>query len=253
LSIFFTNHVAALLHRFLRDLVPDGPGEHQPDPTQGEFIVTAMDLFDAQLRRILAWIRMRPNRVLVVASSMGQGPLPRRTTATTYVLDDHHALATALALPECERERCMYPRITLRFANADEADEAAAAVGSVVTGCGDALFRDLRVSGRTISFEISYRHDVEHLPAVATWQPLRASSSSGRIAELGVAVKGRSFGGDSGGHTPEGMVLMYGDGIRADVSRVPVSVLDAAPSLCALLGVPPDPSMRGEPSLVPAR
>ena len=144
----------------------------------------------------------------------------------------------------------MYPRVTLRFDEASLANAASAPVRSVITSDGESLFRDLRVEGRTLSFEISYRLDAQHLPDVARWQPFGATAAvDGAPSDLGVSVRGRSFGGDSGRHVPEGMLLALGRDIRPDRSRAAVSVLDAAPSILGMLGVDPDPSMHGMPTL----
>ncbi len=250
LSMFFTNHVAALLHRFLRDVVPDGPDPYEPDEVNGGFIITAMDIFDHHLRRMTRWLRNTEDAVLVIASSMSQGPLPRRSMPGTYVLDDARRLTSALALPASEREPCMYPRVTLRFADVNLADASSAPIRSVTTSDREPLFRDLRVEGRTLSFEISYRHDTQHLAQSARWRPLGGTAEvEGATSDLGVSVRGRSFGGDSGRHVPEGVLLALGRDIRSDQSRTAVDVLDAAPSILGLLGVDPDPSMKGTPDL----
>ena len=54
LSIFFTNHVAAMMHRYWGDAMPDYTDsyDYTTDEVFGGFIMTAMDYTDRQLGRI---------------------------------------------------------------------------------------------------------------------------------------------------------------------------------------------------------
>lgn len=250
LSIFFTNHVASMMHRFWGDLMPDHTAHqgYEPDDIHRGFIFTAMDHFDRGLARIVRWIDCTPGSVLMVASSMGQGPIRYHDMSSTYVLDDSDRLVEALGLDGAGMGLGMYPRITLMFANEESAHAAAAPVRSAATPVGP-LFRDLRVMGTTLSFEIGWQCDAADLPREVAWTPAGAPGRTGDIAELGVVVRERPGGGNTAHHVPHGTLIVYGDGIDADSSRAEVSILDGAPSVLSLLGVDAPPSMRGRPSL----
>jgi hypothetical protein len=257
LSVFFTNHVAAMMHRYWGDAVPgygDGAGgePYAPDPVYARFVLEAMDLFDRQLGRIRRWLDgAGRGAVLVVASSMGQGPIPYRHMADTYVLDDADRLAAALGLAGADAGLAMYPRSCLQLPTAAEAAGAAEVLASVHAG-DEQLFSDLRVHGTTVSFQIAYRFGAEQLDPAVRWVPAggdAAAPRTGTIADLGVVARARPGGGNTAYHIPEGILLATGGGVRADGDRRQVSILDAAPSILRLLGVEPPPSMRGVPTV----
>ena len=158
LSIFFTNHVASMMHRYWGDWVPDyaRTEDYTPDPVFRRFVPWAMDASDRQLGRIRRYVDSHAGTVLIVASSMGQGGIPYRHLDRTFVLESPKQLLAQLRLGAAEAGLAMYPRISLRF---DREDEAQTSVGSLrsVEGprCG-AMFRDFNVNGHTVSFEINY-------------------------------------------------------------------------------------------------
>jgi hypothetical protein len=164
----------------------------------------------------------------------------------TYVLDDATRLSHALALPRSERETCMYPRVTLRFPDPAGAEAALPPIASVVNSDGEPVFRDGRVKGHTLSFEVAFGHESSDLPRQASWRTLDGTCVAlGDVGTLGVSIQGRSFGGDSGRHVAAGMLFAVGAGIAPDSSRREVDTLDAAPSILSLLDLDPDPAMRG--------
>jgi hypothetical protein len=252
LSIFFTNHVAGMMHRYWGDWVPEYAASegYVPDPVFRSFVPRAMDMADRQLGRIRRYVDSHPDTVVVVAASMGQGPIPYRHLDRTFVLEAPARLLDQLGLGSAEPGLAMYPRISLAFASHAEAASSVAVLGSVEgEGCGP-MFRDFTVSGRTVSFEINFdrpdARDDEKLAFVhrdgvrVTLQP----------ADLGIAVRSRTGGGNTAYHVPEGILLTYGAGIAPDPARTEVDILDVAPSLLAnVLGAEPPPSMRGTASL----
>jgi hypothetical protein len=254
LSLFFSNHVASQMHRFWGDWAPAYAERepYRPDPVYGTFIVTAMDLFDHGLGRILRWVDAAPNRTLVVASSMGQGPIPYHALANTYVLEESERLVASLALPPTRLGVAMYPRLTLMFDDEETARAAIAPIESARTAAGP-LFRDLRLIGTTLSFEIGYQEDADALARQASWTTVDGRSVTADISALGVTVRERPGGGNTAQHVPEGIFVAYGSGASPDRSRAQSSVLDAAPSILALLGLDPAPSMTGKPSIFAPR
>ncbi len=85
LSIFFTNHVAGMMHRFWGDGMPGYTEkyEYDADEVYGSFIVAAMDITDRQIGRIRKYLAKHPQSMLVLSASMGQGPVevPSSTVA----------------------------------------------------------------------------------------------------------------------------------------------------------------------------
>ena len=151
LSIFFTNHVAAMLHRYWGDAVPGYAEEfdYRPDPVFGRFIVDAMDLFDRQLRRVVREVDR--DTVVVVASSMGQAPVPKAEMTDCFVLDRPDRLAAALELGPTEPGTAMYPRTAFLFPDEAAARAAVAPLASVSFD-GRTRVHDIRCMGRTVNF-----------------------------------------------------------------------------------------------------
>lgn len=250
LSVFFTNHVAGMMHRYWGDAVP-GYADDQPyrvDDVYRGFVLTAMELFDHQLGRILRSMERHPETVVVIASSMGQGPIPYQDMQETYVLEDPQRLAGELGLAGAENGLAMYPRVCLRFPDEATAAAAVAPIGSVVSPTGP-MFHDLHVHGTTVSFEIDYRFSATGLADDVRYTPVGGPEVSGAIDRLGIATRRRLGGGNTAYHVPEGIFVAAGAGVTPDPSRDKVSVLDAAPSILDLLDVAPAPSMQGRPTI----
>ena len=252
LSIFFTNHVAGMMHRYWGDWVPDyaESENYVPDPVFRHFVSTAMDLSDRQLGRIRRYVDAHPGTVLVVAGSMGQGPIPYRHLDRTFVLEDPDLLLRELGLGRADVGLAMYPRVSLAFESEAEARASIPALQSVHgEDCG-AVFRDFNVSGRTASFEINF-DDVGAGPEeILTVVPAGAGPQTTTPAALGIAVRSRTGGGNTAYHIPEGILLAYGAGINTDPGRAAVDILDVAPSLLAnVMGLGPAATMQGSDRL----
>jgi hypothetical protein len=249
LSIFFSNHVASMMHRFWGDWMEgyDSNG-YQPDPVYGTFIVSAMDYFDHQLGVMRAWVDSRPGTTLIIASSMGMGPIEFDPTPASHVVEDTEKLMTALGLPPGEVGPAMYPVVTLLFPTPDEAAVAAPVLESVSTELGP-MFVDFRAHGRTLSFYVWMNKEHETIPESLSWTDTEGTRRTGRIEDLGIVIRHRAGGGNTAQHLPDGPFIAYGAGIKADDSRAKLDILDAAPSILDLLGIEQTPDMKGAPSI----
>lgn len=69
-----------------------------------------MDLFDRHLGLILRYMKANPATVLIVAASMGQGPIRYRHLGRTFVVERPETLLAELELPAAEVGLAMYPR-----------------------------------------------------------------------------------------------------------------------------------------------
>jgi len=261
LSIFFTNHVASMMHRFWGDAMPGYTESHKyvPDDVYGDFISTAMDFTDRQLGRIRKYVAAHPQTMLVIAASMGQGPVDSRfTDRGLFVLADHTKLVSRLGLKPAERGLAMYPHLSLVFADEAAAQAAVGPLESVTADGGRRLFSRFRVEGRTVTFAIDNAVDSDEeelgLSVPVEFTPADAhGSASATPTDLGFTYRPRVGGDNTAYHIPEGMLLACGAGVPRDPSRREVDVLDVAPSLLAnVLGVEPAASMQGVPTLFAA-
>ncbi len=245
LSIFFTNHVASMLHRYWADALPlagapPGPGQQS--------ILAALDIFDRQLRRMLRWQLEARDRVLVIASSIGQERVEKLEMGSSFVVQDAARLAATLGVADAVVGVGMYPAQSLTLTSAEAAVRALEMLRGVEHPAGP-MFRQFRQNGRSVSFEVDYLSDAAALPPSATFVGADSTRVEVALADLGIEVRTRPSGGNTGEHTTRGILICAGKGIAADDSRREVSVLDVAPSLLALLEVAPDASMKGRPSL----
>ncbi len=233
LSMFFTNHVAGMMHRFWGDAVPGYAEEHgyEADEIFGNFVFDALDIFDEQLGRIQSYIRRNPRTVLIIASSMGQAAIPYAHVKDSYVVRDAAKLSATLGLPANDVGLAMYPRYALEFASHEEARAASERLASVHID-GKPMFTALEVDGRTVSAAIRpYRGRVGVVISVDGEE--RESS----LDELGINVEERLGGGNTAYHIPQGIWIAYGEGIDADSTRAEFSALEAKARILDLLGV----------------
>jgi hypothetical protein len=235
LSLFFTNHVAGTMHRYWGDAVLGYTDlyEYEPDEVFGQFLFDALDIFDNQLRRILRWIAGNPSTVLVIASAFGQGAIEHHPVHQCYVLSDTDRLTAALDLRRNEPvEAMMYPEYSFQFETREDAEHGATQLSRVELG-GKSLFRWVSVAGRTLTTGLRTHAGDDGLV-------IRALDGEGdkRLAlqELGVTVRERLGGGNTGGHIPEGIWMARGRDIEPDLGRAPFSILEAKARILDLLG-----------------
>jgi hypothetical protein len=207
-----------------------------------------MDMFDHQLGRIMNFVSQNQNTVLIVASSMGQGPIPPiLDVQESYVLEDPRRLVSALNLGNAEEGLAMYPRTALNFYNEKNAKAAIKQLQSV-TSISGLKFDDFNLYENSLTFAIgSGSHSPGLSRDVSYSSSLEEKSlTTGKVEDLGISIKTRPGGGNTAYHTPEGIFITYGPEIAPNPSRQKISVLDAAPSVLSLLDLPQLESMRGK-------
>lgn len=247
LSIFFTNHVAGMMHRYWGDGFPgyNSSSEYKSDPVYATFLVKAMDIFDRQLAAILKWAASRPNTIVLVTSSMGQGAISKESVNDTFVLDDAGRLSEALGF-DAEVGSAMYPRTSYHFDSQGEAAAAVEVLGSVQSSVGDPLFQGLRVIGRSLSLAIDQTAWSRAHSRRISWAARDHLRTNGDVTNLGISVRTRTGGGNTAYHTPEGVFISIGAGVFPDNSRSPLSLLNVAPSVLKMLEVEIPHSYKGE-------
>lgn len=260
LSIFFTNHVASMMHRFWGDALPGYADQYgySADEIYSTFLLTAMDYADRQLGRIRKFLATNPDTLLVIAASMGQGPIDKKFAdqdGGLFVLSDHEKLVTALGLSHAEAGLAMHPYVSLVFPDENAASVACEPLESVHADGIGRLFPEVRQEGRSVAIRLTYKtDDLNELTAMRTRLTFGKLGVDGQShatpADLGLTFRTRLGGANTAYHIPEGILLANGAGIEADRSRKEVDVLDVSPSLLAnVLRVDPSPKMRGTPSL----
>ena len=179
---------------------------------------------------------------------LGQERVETHELGRSFVVEDVARLAAALGIDQAEVGVGMYPAQSLTLPTTEDAERALDRLGSVEHS-GGPMFRHMRHNGRSVSFEVDYLSDAGAIPSSATFAKADGTPIETVIAELGIHVRTRPSGGNTGEHTTRGIFIAVGKAIAPDPSRREVSVLNVAPSLLALLDVAPDVSMADQPSL----
>jgi Type I phosphodiesterase / nucleotide pyrophosphatase len=114
-ATFYTNHVAAAMHRYWGATFPEDYGDQ---PMEQEWIhqyknelLFAMDKFDIMLNNFVKFVNRSSDYTLVVASSMGQAAIPAKKTYEflTIVNLERFMSALGIALDEWEARPAMVP------------------------------------------------------------------------------------------------------------------------------------------------
>lgn len=240
LSIFFSNHVAGMMHRFWGDVVP-GYAEkegYEIDELFSTLVMRGMDVLDQHLGTLRRWIDKQGDTVLVLAASMGQDGVHYYHIGDTLVLDDPLKLAAALDLGPAERGLAMYPMNGLTLADDAAAIRAGKRLAQVKSTADDApIFDRIRVEGRSVTFDVQTGYDWVTLADELTYPTVGDEVRTGPVAELGIIRSQRMGGGNTGYHVPDGIYITYGPGIAPDPSRAVFDVREAPRRLLAHLGV----------------
>ncbi|MCW2830472.1 MAG: hypothetical protein JWP31_1164 [Aeromicrobium sp.] len=239
LSIFFTNHVAGMMHRFWGDTVPGYSAEHgySTDEVFGSFVVEAMDIFDHQLSVLVKHVDSQPDTVLIIAASMGQGGIPYEHIGETYVVEDIVRLAMALELGPVQKGLAMYPMNAMDFAT-DAAAAHAGVVLPLVELNGEPLISDVRVEGSSVSFRVRLEFDGEELSRNILYRTAAGTPAiAAQIEDLGISTAERMGGGNTAYHIPDGIYITYGPGIDPDPSRAVFDVREAGADVLGHLGL----------------
>jgi hypothetical protein len=237
LSVFFTNHLAGVMHRYWGDTIPSylEEFEYSPDEVFARFLVQSMDIFDGHLRRMLRWIERNPSTVLVVASGMGQEPIEYVDVSSCYLLREPARLTSTLGLHANEPgEAMMYPEYVLLFATTEGAEHAVEQLERVQLGLRP-FFEQVTANGRTVTAKVTSYEGEEPVS-------LRASGDEEPTAltleDVGVKIEERLGGGNTAYHCPHGIWIALGQDVEPDSSRAAFSVLDAKARVLDLLGLP---------------
>lgn len=224
LSMFFTNHVASMMHRYWGDAFSDyqETQSYQRDTVFSRFLMEAMDIFDDHLRLLQQWQASAAGRTLIVASSMGQGPIDYEHIETSCVLTEPKALLGQLGLPDAEPGLAMYPRYAFDFGSESAAKSAASLLTSLSID-GAPLLTEMRTAGGSLTFAVPKR-------VAPTFNKSTVRASDGReysLSSIGIAVQERLGGGNTAYHIPEGIWICHGPGVTPTRSRDSFDVREA--------------------------
>lgn len=234
LAVFFTNHVAASMHRYWYARYPnDFEDDHYDDRwvrRHRQEIPAALASLDRFLRRVDDWCTAH-DRTLVVASSMGQGPSPALDAGRSHeaVVVDPQRFVDALGIDSSVVVRgAMVPQLTLACGSASKAEETDRIL--VGAGVNRAAKPSIDRSGDVIT--LTYDLDVVGDDAVRLGGEVQTATSVGVEIQ---AVEDHS----SGRHVSRGVLGVTNSSTFDAGAGGPINALDVAPAVLSHLGVEP--------------
>jgi hypothetical protein len=237
LATFYTNHVAANMHRFWAAAYPDDVAA-EPMPVEwrrmyaGE-IDYAMDILDGMLGRARA-LAQAADYLLLCAGSIGQAGCPGERTTGFVTITDLPRFMARMGVPEGRwtQKPAMVPCLGVAL-EAEYADRFEARLASLTVG----KYR-VRKAQREGVAPFTFDRAMNSFHLFVYFDELDVS---GEAAELGFGRFRQEEGvACSGRHTPFGALLVYDPRRRAaGGARTTISTLDVAPALLGNFGIHP--------------
>lgn len=244
-STYFTNHVAAAMHRYWAATFQDDYDDFRlPDDWIGSYggeIEWAMRLADGFAARLMRFCEANPGYGLVICSSMGQAATTAELCEGSYQLRDIDKFCAALDIDraDCKQALAMAPDVSLHMLTDQAAQRLRAAMPAII----DALGGEWDIDEANM-VHISIRVDASPESSVPD---ITIGNRSYPIAELGFdflpdqdKVRLTAY------HVPEGVLMSWspGEDLAGAWERSSVSALEIAPAMLKSHGVNPPEYMR---------
>lgn len=254
---FYTNHVAAAMHRYWGAAFPDDIKSELEAAWVDKYsneIQFAMDIFDEILARILKFADKHPEYLLVITSSMGQAAIPAEMTSEFLTITDLAKFMRALGL-EDESWRVRPAMVPCSCVLVEEScrEKFRKNLGKLsINGAGFVEDRrplapmsyDERERG---FFQIFVQHDSYRGP-----NSLLIEGRKIDFDDAGLGLMPHEDGINcTAQHIPEGSLLVFRPLVQKIGSRStePISTVDIAPSILRYFGLPVPSYMRGNSTI----
>jgi hypothetical protein len=236
LSIIFTNHVAANMHRYWYGLFPeDYPTRVYDEKWINKYrdeIMAAVDLLDNYLGELMK-LAEKNDCVLVVVSSMGQAanekltPEVRASRTHSFRLEDVRKFADQLVSRRYSYnvEQAMVPQYMLGFPSTAEAENYGAEVRESIPGLKSASVT-CDVNGPVVTLSVTLDGNAsEVIVRGKSWDYKALGFTRFEIDDH-----------SSGRHCPEGSLIIY-NSKTAKVNKPTVNYLEYAPAMLKHFGI----------------
>lgn len=234
-AAFFTNHVAGVMHRYWKYTFPEDFEyrlQDGPDKFHAQSIRKAMDIFDAQLGRLMRFADHH-DYDLVIASSMGQQAIDRGQYVPELMLDSVSALATRLGFHKpVKMNLAMQPDVALEFTSQADLAEFAELIPQLLSTEGKQVLK-IRYSPQGLTLNVS----VGRSRAIARDQALVYKGAPFPLSDLGMRTISRDPG--TGYHQPDGILIWRGRTQPHVARRQVIDSRQYAPTVLTALGVTP--------------
>lgn len=233
LAVFFTNHIAANMHRYWYALFPEDyeiEVYHRKwiDKFSSEILIS-LDLLDNFLHKLITYCQ-KNQRVLILVSSMGQTANRglRETPMYSYKLKNIQKFLDKLCMGEqyeYQIEAAMIPRYSLNFTSENEAKKCFQSINELKTHLKNIHLKVSR-NKKLITINTQLSSNTEHF-----------------------FIKDKNFSYDdlgfqkihiedhhSGKHCPEGSLIIYNSGVATTTNQT-VDYLEYAPAMLKFFGL----------------
>ncbi len=251
-ATFYTNHVAAAMHRywaahFTGDWGAENPMGSEWVSKYKDELTHSMDVLDLMLKRLMRFCE-RQGYELIVTSSLGQAEVRAgQTRGFTTVTDVAKFMDFAgFSRADWQASHAMVPCISLHI-RPERAQEIVERLSNLEVMGVKAVFSEREIS--PLSFNIRDGKSLHLYFIFDNQEPEGEVRLGNRVAPIKEAGFGFFVHEDnvacSAHHIPEGMMLVYDPGRTAPDAqeRRKVSTLDIAPALLKNFGVTPPPYM----------
>jgi hypothetical protein len=243
-STFYTNHVAAAMHRYwtaaFPDDVPDNMMSSQWCDKYKDEILFSMGVLDQILGSLKEFVD-KESYILIIASSLGQAAIKSEESIGLLTITDISVFMEAVGLKphEWKLKNTMVPSISV-IVDDDKADLFEQNL-KMLSADGQFMIHDHKeVAPLSFdrqgdnSFQILVLFDINHPPT-----SIKFGDKALELTDLGVGlVANQDNVTCSGRHTPFGSLIIY-DSLHKSISqeRIHVSTLDIAPAILNNFGI----------------
>lgn len=233
-STFFTNHVAASMHRYWAAVFPEDYQTFQLDQSWVKKFRNEIDFAMSKLDKIVGalaqFVDKNPDYMLAIATSMGQAAIPASHVLQFLTITDVSVFLAAMGLrkEEYEERAAMVPDFSFCIA-ANKADEFEANLLNVtIGGVRPRYHRDNRF------FHVSIYDERQNL------QHAMVGDTETEFQKLGIGyLIQEDEVGSTAQHIPQGALIIYSPatGLTPPSVRPDISALDFAPSVLRHFGI----------------
>jgi hypothetical protein len=259
-ATFYTNHVAAAMHRYWGAAFPEDYGDQPLDSDwiqkYEKEILFAMEKFDLILNRFVKFVDKNPEYALIIASSMGQAAIPSQKTYEFLTINNLQQFMSGLGVPS-------------------NAWEAKPAMVPCICVAVDDAYRNI-VLHKIKSLEIAGQRFVEDRRPIAPMSydereqgffqffvqfdnydgsdSLQLNDKNTPLSQMGFGMMAHEDGVNcTAQHVREGSLIVYHPHTLVENmtnrERQRVSTLDFVPSVLANFGFTAAPYMNGKASI----
>jgi len=256
-ATFYTNHVAAAMHRYWAASFPqdyDTPLERDWIERYADEIPFAMEKLDRILARLLAFIDSHPEYTLITASSMGQAAIPTKQSFEFLTIADLPKFMSQLGVPpEGWSARPAMVPCTCVVVQPEFRERVISGVETLTVN-SRMMKRDSRPVA-PMSFDERERGFFQFFVQFDSYDGPLVAHLRGRqfsLSELGLGSMAHEDGVNcTAQHVPEGSLIVYRRGARHDAGkRGVISTIDVTPSILRFFGFQAPTYMRGRPTVL---